>query len=82
LNRLTDIVRYNKKANRLLPDILFYYDDNNRLIQRMTILSMTNRDYLIWRYAFDEKGLKTKEALFNKKQELQGRIIYTYNSKP
>jgi hypothetical protein len=37
--------------------------------------------YLIWRYIFDDKGLKTKEALFNKDKELTGKIdyVYTYN---
>ena len=76
--RLTDIVRYNKKAKKLLPAIMFEYDEANRIIQKMTILSSNNPDYLIWRYIFTEKGLKTKEALFNKQKELTGRIEYAY----
>lgn len=78
-NRLTDIVRFNYKANRLLPDYLFEYDDNDRVIQKITTTSGKNIGYLTWRYLFDEKGLKTKEALFNKDKQLQGRIDYTYN---
>ena len=77
-NRLTDIVRYNKKAKKLLPAIMFEYDESDRIIQKMTILSANNPDYLIWRYIFNEKGLKTKEALFNKQKELTGRIEYSY----
>lgn len=77
-NRLTDIVRYNKKAKKLLPSVMFEYDESDRIIQKMTILSANNPDYLIWRYIFNEKGLKTKEALFNKQKELTGRIEYTY----
>ncbi|MEP7375388.1 MAG: hypothetical protein ABI675_18465 [Chitinophagaceae bacterium] len=77
-NRLTDIVRYNKKAKKLLPTLMFEYDEANRIIQKMTILSTNNPDYLIWRYLFNEKGLKTKEALFNKQKELTGRIEYAY----
>jgi len=77
-NRLTDIVRYNKKAKKLLPSTMFEYDESNRIIQKMTILSSNNPDYLIWRYIFNEKGLKTKEALFNKQKELTGRIEYAY----
>ncbi|MGZ8539458.1 MAG: hypothetical protein ACXWV6_02335 [Chitinophagaceae bacterium] len=77
-NRLTDIVRYNKKAKKLLPTIMFEYDEAGKTIQKMTILSTNNPDYLIWRYIFNEKGLKTKEALFNKQKELTGRIEYTY----
>ncbi|HKZ67855.1 MAG TPA: hypothetical protein VJ111_15925 [Chitinophagaceae bacterium] len=77
-NRLTDIVRYNKKAKKLLPTLMFEYDESGRIIQKMTILSTNNPDYLIWRYIFNEKGLKTKEALFNKQKELTGRIEYSY----
>lgn len=78
-NRLTDIVRFNYKANRLLPDYLFEYDDSDRVIQKITTTSGNNLGYLTWRYLFDEKGLKTKEALFNKDKQLQGRIDYSYN---
>ena len=77
-NRLTDIVRFNKKAKKLLPSIMFEYDESNRIIQKMTILSSNNPDYVIWRYIFNDKGLKTKEALFNKQKELTGRIEYAY----
>jgi hypothetical protein len=77
-NRLTDIVRYNKKAKKLLPTLMFEYDEAGRIIQKMTILSTNNPDYLIWRYLYNEKGLKTKEALFNKQKELTGRIEYAY----
>ena len=78
-NRLTDIVRFNHKANRLLPDFLFEYDDNDRVIQKITTITGQSIGYLTWRYLFNEKGLKTKEALFNKNKELQGRIDYSYN---
>ena len=78
-NRLTDIVRFNYKANRLLPDYLFEYDDSDRVIQKITTTSGNNLGYLTWRYLFDEKGLKTKEALFNKDKQLQGRIDFSYN---
>lgn len=81
-NRLTDVVRYDRRVKQLLPDFMFEYDEQNRVIQKITIVSTTNRDYLIWRYLFNEKGLKTKEALFNKNKELTGRIEYTYNFTP
>ena len=77
-NRLSDIVRYNKRAQRLLPDVMFEYDDQDRVIQRITTLSTIEPDYLTWRYLFNEKGLKSKEALFSKTAELKGRIDYTY----
>ena len=76
--RLTDIVRYNTKAKKLLPDMLFEYDDNDRVIQKITTTSSLTLGYLIWRYVFDEKGLKTKEALFNDDKQLTGKIEYSY----
>jgi YD repeat-containing protein len=79
-NRLTDIVRYNTKAKRLLPDFMFEYDDQNRVIQKIITTSNLNLGYLTWRYLYNEKGLKTKEALFNKEKQLQGRIDYSYIS--
>jgi hypothetical protein len=59
---------------------MFEYDDNNRLIQKITTTSNLNLGYLTWRYLYNEKGLKTKEALFNKEKQLQGRIDYSYIS--
>ena len=86
-NRLTDIVRFNHRANRLLPDYMFVYDDSNRVIQKVTTISGGNIGYLTWRYVFDERGLKTKEAIFSKEKNfggekvntLKGRIDYSYN---
>jgi hypothetical protein len=82
-HRLTDVTRYSPKIDRLLPDFMFTYDDSNRIIQRITVLSNvkydTKRpDYLQWRYGFDEKGLKTAEVLYSKTKELKGRINYSY----
>jgi hypothetical protein len=82
-HRLTDITKYNAKLDRLLPDFMFEYDDKGRVIQRITVLSTvqydTKRpDYFIWRYAYNEQGLKTKEVLFGKEKDLKGKIEYTY----
>jgi hypothetical protein len=77
-NRLTDIVRYNAKARRLLPDYMFEYTDKNRISQKITTLSMMDLGYLIWRYVYDDKGLKTKEASFNKDKVMTGKIEYSY----
>ena len=76
-NRLTDIVRFNKKANRLLPEYMFEYSDKNQVIQRITV-PQNSSQYLIWRYAFNDKGLKTKEVIFNKEKEQTGKVEYIY----
>lgn len=76
-NRLTDIVRYNKKAARLLPEQMFEYTTSNQLVQRTTV-PQNKSDYLIWRYSFDEKGLRTKEEIFDKQKALTGKVLYRY----
>jgi hypothetical protein len=71
-------VRYNKRLKKLLPDVMFEYDEENRVIQRINVLSTVQTDYITWRYIFNDAGLKTKEALFNKSSELQGRLEYAF----
>jgi YD repeat-containing protein len=75
-NRLTDIVRYNVKAKRLLPDYMFEYDGQGRLSSMLVVPE--GNDYQKWQYQYDEKGLKSKESCFGKGQELLGRIEYAY----
>lgn len=83
-NRITDIVRFNKKVKKLLPDVIISYDDDDRIIQRITstpgdnLRSTTWVGYIIWRYIYNGQGLKTKEALFNNEQQLTGKIEYSY----
>lgn len=83
--RLTDIVRYNKKVKKLLPDMIFTYDENGRVIQQIkssdpdNLGKVTWFGYIIWRYIYDDKGLKTKEALFDKDKQMTGKIEYRYN---
>jgi hypothetical protein len=77
-NRLTDIVRFNTKARRLLPDYMFEYTEKNQVSQKITTLSMMDLGYLIWRYVYDDKGLKIKEASFNKDKVMTGKIEYSY----
>ena len=82
--RVTDIVRYNEKVKKLLPDIMLTYDEKGQLIQKITTTGSDNLGkvtwvgYIIWRYIYNERGLKTKEALFDKDQQLTGKIEYSY----
>lgn len=77
-NRLTDIVRFNKKLDKLIPDVMFEYDDNDQVIQKITTTSDREIGYLIWRYIYNENGLKVKESLFDNNKQLRGRIDYIY----
>ncbi|NOT50548.1 MAG: hypothetical protein HOP10_04665 [Chitinophagaceae bacterium] len=87
--RITDIVRYDEKVKKLVPDNIITYDDAGRVIQ---IVSSSLKDnvgmgirgkayfvrYITWRYVYNDKGLKTAEALFNPNQEMTGRIKFNY----
>jgi hypothetical protein len=76
-NQLTDIVRFNMKAKKLLPDFIFEYNDKGAVSQ-VTQVPQGSSDYVIWKYVYDDRGLKTNDVLYNKHQELLGTITYTY----
>lgn len=76
-NHLTDIVRYSGRAQKLLPDYMFEYDNNNRLTQMIqTQGGIAN--YLIWKYAYNDNGLKSIEYVYSKNKTLLGRVEYKY----
>jgi len=81
-NRLTDIVRYDRNVKMLMPETLFEYDAAGNVIQKMVVTSNINRDYIIWRYLYNDKGLKTKEVLFNKNKEQTGKVEYAFTFAP
>ena len=54
--RLTDIVRYNQKAGRLLPDYVFEY--NSGRLSSMLFVPAGSTDYQKWIYSYDANGLK------------------------
>ncbi len=76
-NQLTDIVRFNTKAQQMLPDFLFEYNEAG-VVSQLTQIPQGSSDYVIWRYVYDERGLKNKDVLFDKQKELLGTITYTY----
>lgn len=76
-NRLTDVVRYNNRAKRLLPDYIFEYDEENKLRTMLTPMEGMG-DYQKWYYSYDEKGLKQKDECYNKSRVLIGRMEYQY----
>jgi antitoxin component YwqK of YwqJK toxin-antitoxin module len=76
-NQLTDIVRFNKKAGRLLPDFMFEYSDNGQVIQKISV-PVNSVDYQIWRYQYNNQGLKIREVLFDRDKQIVGKIEYRY----
>ncbi|MGI8950420.1 MAG: hypothetical protein ACR2FN_02435 [Chitinophagaceae bacterium] len=75
--QLTDIVRYNNRAKKMLPDFLYEYDDEGHVIQ-LTEIPAGSSDYMIWKYIYANNGLKKAEYLFNKQKQLVGKIEYQY----
>jgi hypothetical protein len=76
--QLTDIVRYNAKAKKMLPDFTFDYDEKGRISQMLQTLQGTTT-YLLWKYSYTESGLKQKEVCYDKNRYLVGRIEYVYS---
>ena len=75
--QLTDIVRYNSKAKKLMPDFVYEYNASNQLSQ-MTQFSLGSNNYFVWKYKYNDKGLKTEEVCSDKSKLQIGRIEYQY----
>ncbi len=75
-SKLTDIVRYNNKARRLLPDYIFEYEDDR--VASMLIAEEGTGDYQKWYYSYDDNGLKLMDACYSKSKILIGRVEYNY----
>ncbi len=74
---LTDIVRYNSRADKMLPDFIFEYSSNGQLTS-MLITSSDKSDYQQWRYSYNQQGLKTEDICFGKNKRIVGRMEYVY----
>lgn len=78
-NQLTDVVRYDARLKRLLPDYIFEYEDNGEL-STMMIIPEGSTDYQKWYYKYDDTGLKLADFCYNKRNELLGKVEYNYSS--
>lgn len=76
-NQLTDIVRFDQRSSKLLPDMLFDYDEKGQ-VGTMTQRMGNGPSYLVWKYQYLETGLKEKEFCFDKQKQLVATIVYTY----
>ncbi len=76
-NRLTDVVHFNDRAGRLLPNYIYEYNSLNQLSQ-MISTEEGNSNYLIWQYTYNDKNLRETEKCFSKEKRLLGTIQYSY----
>ncbi|MBY0536530.1 MAG: hypothetical protein K2P88_11820 [Chitinophagaceae bacterium] len=74
--RLTDVVRYNIAAKRLLPDYVMEYNEKGQLATFMVV--QEDGDYQKWYYSYDEDGLKALDACYSKSKVLIGKVEYNY----
>lgn len=77
--QLTDIARFNKTIDKILPDFIFEYDALSRIKQMIQVLA-AGKNYTTWRYSYLENGLKQKETCYDKQKQLIGTIEYTYTN--
>jgi ribosomal protein S8 len=78
--KLTDIVRYQDRLGKLIPDYTFDYDPEGKLSEMM-VVQQSGKDYLIWKYDYNGNGLKKREACFTKQKKLAGAVEYSYEMK-
>jgi hypothetical protein len=76
-HELTDIVRFNAAANRMLPDYIFSYNADHSLAS-MIIVPEGSSDYQRWVYRYDDKSLRIEEICFDKQKKVLGKIFYAY----
>jgi YD repeat-containing protein len=79
-NRLTDVVRFNRKAQRLLPDNIFEYNEDGKMTSLLAVQEGA-ASYQRWIYNYNDKGLRTKESCYSKERQLLGHIEYQYTYK-
>ena len=79
-HRLTDVARYNKRANRILPDYMFEYTESSQLSQ-MIVVPEGSADYQTWKYSYNPQGLKEKDVCFSKQKQMVASIDYVYSFK-
>lgn len=77
-NQLTDVVRFNERARRLVPDYIFEYEDNGDL-SSLTIIPEAGGSLQKWYYRYDDNGLKLADFCYNKTEILQGKVEYEYS---
>jgi hypothetical protein len=77
-NNMTDVVHFNERVNRLLPDFMYEYDEDGKIV-RLVSTQQGGSDYVIWRYSYNDKNLKSEERAISKEKKLMGYVEYQYS---
>jgi hypothetical protein len=76
-NQLTDVVHYNERAKRLLPDYMYEYDQMGQVTKLITT-EEGGSNYFTWQYTYDDKHLRLTERCFTKDRRVLGSVQYSY----
>ncbi|MEO6637504.1 MAG: hypothetical protein ABIN25_04465 [Ginsengibacter sp.] len=76
-NQLTDVVHFNERAGRLLPDYMYEYNSAG-LPSQMISTAVGGDNYFIWRYTYNDKKLRETEKCYSKEKRMLGKIEYEY----
>ncbi len=78
-NQLTDIVRYRTSKRKLVPDFMFEYNEGKQVSQMITTEEGPNTsDYFVWKYFYNDAGLRIIEKCYSKERDLMGSFEYEY----
>lgn len=76
-NQLTDVVRFNIKANRLIPDFVYEYNQENQLTNMIQV-SFNGSAVVHWTYTYHANGLKETETARDKAKNIIAKITYSF----
>jgi len=66
------------RAARMLPDYIFEYNAEGQL-KKTTIVPEGSNEYQVWYYQYSPDGLRKMDLVYNKKQQLMGKVEYEYS---
>jgi hypothetical protein len=76
-NRLTDVVHYNERAQRLLPDYMYEYNQIGQ-VKQLISTEEGSSNYFTWAYTYNDRKLRETETCLSKEKRLLGTIQYQY----
>jgi hypothetical protein len=77
-DNITDIVRFNERLKKLMPDYMFEYNEKGQL-KKMVQLEASKAEYHTFQFAYNPKGLKIEELIYFKNyNQMLGKLVYFY----
>ena len=76
-NQITDIVRFNPTAQKLLPDYVFEYNEKGQLVTMIQI-GLNGRNITHWDYSYLPNGLREMEIAKDRNKNLIIRTQYQF----